>query len=455
MSSQDVLCTGAPLTADSVITRVVAVAGGRFAPGHLGELTQIVPFEMVDAVLGGTGKVQARVRDLPSRVVVYLLLAAGLFAELGYGQVWAKMTAGLDGLRVARPTASALAQARCRIGVAPLRALFDLLRGSGAGPGTKGVYWRELLVTAIDGTMMCCPDTTANLRKYRRGGGHQGGTGYPMIRMLALVACGTRTIIDATFGTTGVGETTYTHDLLVSLRAGMILLADRNFAARDLITAVADTGAQLLIRVKNGRKLPVCRRLGNGSYVSRIGPIEVQVINCEITITTDAGTRCEVYRLITTILDPDIPATEIIRLYHQRWEIETSFLELKSTTLGGRVLRAKTPAGVDQEIYALLVTYQALRIAITDATLDRPDLDPDRGSFTIALNAARDQLVQAAGVIAETVINLVGKIGHTIRAITCSRPVAAEPAPASSNVPSPNTGPKAPSTATATRSPST
>jgi hypothetical protein len=315
---------------------------------------------------------------------------------------------------VATPTASALAQARCRIGVAPLRALFDLLRGSGAGPATKGVYWRGRLVCAIDGTMMCCPDTTANLRKYRRGGGHHGGTGYPMIRMLALVACGTRTIIDATFGTTGIGETTYTHDLLVSLRAGMILLADRNFAARDLIVAVAGTGAELLIRVKNGRKLPVCRRLGNGSYVSRIGPVEVQVINCEITITTDAGTRCEVYRLITTILDPDIPATEIIRLYHQRWEIETSFLELKSTILGGRVLRAKTPGGLDQEIYALLVTYQALRIAIVDATIGRPDLDPDRGSFTIALNAARDQLVQASGVIAETAIDLVGVIGRHV-----------------------------------------
>jgi len=370
----------------------VTVAGGRFAPGHVGELTRIVGFDMVDAVLSQTGTVQRRVRDLPARVVVYLLLAAGLFAELGYGQVWSRMTAGLHGLGVAAPTSGALAQARRRLGVAPLRALFDLLRGPAAGPGTKGVFWRGRLVTAIDGTMMC----------------------YPMIRVLALLACGTRTIIDATFGSTAVGETTYTHDLLVSLRRGMILLADRNFAARDLIVAVADTGAELLIRVKNGRKLPVCRRLGNGSYVSRIGTVEVQVINCEITITTTAGSRSEVYRLITTILDPDIPAIEIIRLYRERWEIETSFLELKSTILGGRVLRAKTPAGVDQEVYALLVTYQALRIAITDATLGRSDLDPDRGSFTIALNAARDQLVLAAGVIAENVIDLVGVIGRHI-----------------------------------------
>ena len=118
--------------------------------------------------------------------------------------------------------------------------------------------------------------------------------------------------------------------------------------------------------------------------------------------------------MITTILDPDCPAADIIGLYHDRWEIETAFLELKSTILGGRVLRARTPGGIAQEIYALLLTYQTLRIAIVDATLAQPDVDPDRGSFTIALNTARDQLTNAAGVIADTIIDLVGVIGRHV-----------------------------------------
>ena len=113
----------------SVITRVVTVAGGRFAPGHLGELTQQVPFEMVDAVLEETCRVQRRVRDLPARVVVYLLLAGCLFAELGYSQVWGRLTAGLEGLPARDPAASAMTQARRRLGPGPLRALFFLLRG--------------------------------------------------------------------------------------------------------------------------------------------------------------------------------------------------------------------------------------------------------------------------------------------------------------------------------------
>ena len=96
-------------------------------------------------------------------------------------------------------------------------------------------------------------------------------------------------------------------------------------------------------------------------------------------------------------------------------QIETAYLEIKSTILGGRVLRARTPAGIDQEIYALLVTYQLLRTAMADATVTQPGADPDRASFTIAWQAARDQLIQATGVIAATTIDLTGTIGRHVR----------------------------------------
>lgn len=106
----------------------------------------------------------------------------------------------------------------------------------------------------------------------------------------------------------------------------------------------------------------------------------------------------------------------MITLYHQRWEIETAYLELKSSILGGRVLRARTPTGIEQEIYALLVTYHLLRTAMTDATNTQPDTDPDRASFTIAHQTARDQLTLAAGVIADTIIDLAGTIGAHVLA---------------------------------------
>src|SRR5205807_1891544 len=98
------------------------------------------------------------------------------------------------------------------------------------------------------------------------------------------------------------------------------------------------------------------------------------------------------------------------------WEIETAFLELKSSILGGRVLRARTPGGVEQEVYALLVSYQLLRTAMADATATQPEIDPDRASFTTALHSARDLIIQAAGVIADTTIDLVGTIGRHVLA---------------------------------------
>jgi hypothetical protein len=143
LSAKDSLVARSPAVDQSAITRAVAVAGGRFAPGHLGELTQQVPFEMVDAVLGETCRVQRRVRVLPARVVVYLLLAGCLFAELGYGQVWDRMTAGLGGLAAVSPTAAAMTQARRRLGPGPLRELFFLLRGPAPGGARWGGCWQS------------------------------------------------------------------------------------------------------------------------------------------------------------------------------------------------------------------------------------------------------------------------------------------------------------------------
>jgi hypothetical protein len=121
---------------------VVTVAGGVFAPGHLGELTQFAPFELVDDILAQTRAVQQRLRVLPSRAGVYFVLALGLFPHLGYLRVWGKLAAGLQdlgGLAVASPSEKALRDLRRRLGPAPLKALFEVLAGPLAWPYAPGV----------------------------------------------------------------------------------------------------------------------------------------------------------------------------------------------------------------------------------------------------------------------------------------------------------------------------
>ena len=392
------------------------MAEGVFAPGHLGELTQIVPFEMVDAVLEECGAVQRRLRKLPARVVVYLLLAAALFEECGYLAVWARLTAGLGALPLPTVTATALWHARARLGARPLQALFDLLRGPASAIGTAGARWAGMLVVAIDGTYLDVADDLAIRARLGKGSNQYAVSGYPQILLIALVACGTRAVIDATFGARrDGGEPGLGRRLARSLRAGMIVLLDRGFATNAFLEMVAGTQAAFLARLSASRKPPVLRRLPDGSFLSRIGSVEVRIIECQITIATTAGRRTGVYRLATTLLDHRrYPAFDLVRLYHERWEIESAYYALKKTMLGRRVLRARTMAGIAQEIYALLTAYQAIRIAITDATAAVPGADPDRASFSIALQAARDQVIQAAGVIADTIIDLAGAIGRAV-----------------------------------------
>jgi Insertion element 4 transposase N-terminal len=130
-------------SATVTVTRPITVAAGVFAPGHLGELTQYLPFELVDDVLSDTKTVQRRLRDLPSRVGVYFVLALLLFPRLGYARVWRKLTAGLVGLEVPSPSEKALRDLRRRLGPAPFKALFEVV----AGPLGRSHTHRECATT--------------------------------------------------------------------------------------------------------------------------------------------------------------------------------------------------------------------------------------------------------------------------------------------------------------------
>lgn len=265
---------------------------------------------------------------------------------------------------------------------------------------------------------MTLPDSPANLTRYSRYPGSQGGSGYPLLRLVVVVVCGTRTVLGAVFGPIEHGESTYARRLLGCFDQGMLLLGDRNFAGADLFGQIARTGAQLLVRCKDSRKLPVLERLADGSWICRVRGVRARVIDAQVSVQLkDGGRRSERYRLITTLCDPQCyPAREVVALYHQRWEVETAYRELKSTILEGRVLRARDPWGVDQEVYALLTTYQALRLAMADATASDPAVGEDRASFSVALNAARNQVVRAEGVITAEVVDLVGEIGRAVLA---------------------------------------
>ncbi len=188
-------------SATTTITHAVTVAAGVFAPGHLGELTQYLPFELVDDVLEQTRTVQRRLRDLPSRAGVYFVLALGLFPGLGYLRVWGKLTAGLAGLDVRCPSEKALRDLRRRLGPGPLKALFEVVAGPLAQPSTPGVRFAGLRTVAFDGcNSVKIPDTVRNQSWIGKIRYRMGLAGYPTLRLMALAETGTRGLLGAAVG---------------------------------------------------------------------------------------------------------------------------------------------------------------------------------------------------------------------------------------------------------------
>jgi hypothetical protein len=409
---------------ESVITRTIRTAAGVLAPGQLGELTQVIDFALVDAVLEETRATERRRRLLPSRVVVYFVLALALFEHVSYQGVWAKLTGELRlaGLAVASPAVSSLARARRRVGTAPLRRLFGVLAGPAGLPDTPGVFYRGLRTAAVDGTCLHVPDDPGITGRYpKRKGRGKLEQGYPLLRLLALVECGTRAVLAAAFGPDTDGELPYARRLLEAVATGMLVLADAAFDDAGFLASITrDRAAQFLVR-SGARRCPLPQRhLPDGSYLAKIGYgvldelLTVRVIEAAITLILEDGTTTvSQWRLLTSLTDhARYPADELVALYHERWQIETTYYSIKETILDGRVLRSRSLPGIDQEVWALLAAYQALIRAAADTIFTRPGLDMDRISFTILLQTAGDLVGNAAGILPDGPIDLAGALGR-------------------------------------------
>jgi hypothetical protein len=285
--------------------------------------------------------------------------------------------------------------------VEPLRQLHDEVVQPIAVEATKGAWYRRWRVVSLDGSTLDVADERANQEAFGRPGASRGKSAYPQLRFVSLVENGTHVLFGSQMGDYGTQEVVLAKGILSWLHQGMLCLADRQFFGFDLWSQARTTGADLLWRVKKNLRLPCERRLGDGSYLSRIYPsqwdrrhktngVAVRVI--EYRLEGVAGAE-PIYRLVSTILDAEqAPAQELAALYHERWEIETALDELKTHLRGARiVLRSKTPDLVRQEFYGLVMAHFAIRGLMHEAAL-KADEDPDRLSFLHAVRVVRRKL---------------------------------------------------------------
>lgn len=383
----------------------------------LGVLTAQFPRALVDQVLFETERVNARERALPAHVMVYYVLAMALYAEVSTQEVLRCVVEGARWLgepsTTDLPTKSAISQARIRLGAAPLDALYRAVVAPIATAGTPGAWYRGWRVMSLDGTTLDVGDTAANAAAFGRPASARGvnATGaFPQLRLVGLLENGTHAITGAQLGAYGTSERVLAVDVLAGLTGAMLCLADRGFLSFDLWRTASATGAALVWRAPASVTLPVLERYGDGSYRSELrwnaactsrdrAAQGVRVVEYTVAGGPAPSTR---YRLVTSILEPArAPADELAALYHERWEMETAFDELKTHLRGAqRVLRSKTPDLVYQEAWGFLLTHFALRALMHEAALGALPRarDPDTVSFTHTLRVTRRTLSHVAAL---------------------------------------------------------
>ena len=378
----------------------------------LGVISKVFPDSAIGAVLSRTGKTSLRQRDLPAQVVVYYVIALALYMQSSYREVLRCLLEGVQwlrdpsaGVRVAGK--SGISQARTRLGWEPLRQLHDEMVKPIAVRSTRGAWYRTWRLVSVDGSTLDVADEKANEDAFSRPGASRGASAYPQIRFVSLVENGTHVLFGSQMDSYRTGEITLAKAVLPSLGKGMLCLADRNFFGFELWQLAQGTGADLLWRMKKNMRMACEKRLPDGSYLSRVYPserdwrhqtngIDLRVIDNRLEGIEGAE---PIYRLATTVLDPcKAPAEELAALYHERWEIETAFDELKTHLRGAKiVLRSKTPDLVRQEFYGLMMAHFAIRGLMHEAALKAGE-DPDRLSFLHAVRVVRRKL-QAYGAI--------------------------------------------------------
>jgi len=410
------------------------VAGGRLTDWiSLGVLASWVPADAIDDAVEATGKIERRRGGkLPPRVVAYLVMALALFADEDYEEVAARLAgtfADWDGWEEGwdrAPTSGAIAQARQRLGPEPLEELFAQVARPVADMVTAGAFLGRWRLMSIDGMEWDVPDTPANAAFFGYHGGGADGivAAFPKARVVTVNECASHAAVLAAIGPAaggkGTGEQPLARSLYPRLEEDWLLIADRNFYNWDDWRTAADTGAALLWRVKSWILLPVLELLPDGSYRSvlvspkvkgkaRDAVLEaarrgeyldpararpVRVIEYEVPDRDGDG---ELIALVTTITDPrQAPAASLASAYHERWEHEGTNAQLKTFLRGpGKVLRSKSPAMIEQELWGYLLTHYAISaLACTAATA--AGIDPDRVRPKRTIRAARRRVADPA-----------------------------------------------------------
>lgn len=369
-----------------------------------GPLGKVYPHQKILNILQKQQLASKRVRGLPNDALIYYVISMGIFMTQATQEVLKSLAEGIKLLNPENPLvvvgAAAIARARKRLGLAPLKALWEETSELIGKIGQKGCFYNGLRLMALDGSILDVPDSPKNEAYFGKQNSSRGKMAFPQLRFVALCECGPHSIYSVAVGKYLESENALAKLLLKDLSKSMLCLMDRLFFSFKFWQQASATGAELLWRVRNNLVLPIEKTLSDGSYLSsiyasekdrrhEINGIKVRIIKYHLSKQKKSD-----YVLMTTLLDEKaFPAKELAKLYPQRWEIELMFDEIKTHLKDGKtILRSKSPEMILQEFYGLLLAYRGVRIMMNEAA-QRAKIDSDRLSFTESFNIIRRKLV--------------------------------------------------------------
>ena len=375
---------------DAALKLLAEVSG----ENRLNGLKQHLNPEWIEEALYATGTVSLRKRRLPAEQVLWLVIGMALMRDQSIERVVDKLELALPDRADTAVAKSAISKARQRLGDGPLAYLFAVTAAEWAKRSADAHKWRGLALYGLDGTTLRVADSPENRAAFGGQTGPRGASGYPQVRVVALMALRSHVLSAFRFADYGTGETTLARDIWNEMPEGSLAIVDRNFLVKkDLIHLETSGNRHWLSRTKVNTTWAIREKLGKDDYLVEW---DVKAAGLPTTWTL----RAIHYQkkgfaratLLTSLLDAEkYPATELIALYHERWELEIGYDELKTHMLDRQEsIRSKTPAGVHQELWGIALAYNLVRVEMERVAAEAKVL-PTRISFVGSLAMIRDE----------------------------------------------------------------
>lgn len=375
--------------------------------GAFDRLRASIDPEWIDAALEATGTATLRRRRLPAEQVIWLVLGMALYRHRPIDELVERLDLVLPGSGQSSVAKSSVAQARARLGEEPLQWLFERCSEKWGHASARRYMWRGLAVYGVDGTTIRVPDSPDNRGFFgdQWAGDKKGLSGYPLARIVTLMALRSHIVAAAAIGPYE-DERPMASTLWPKLPDNALVIVDRNFLAANILLPLERVGSSRhwLTRATARSKWKVLKKLGAGDEL-----VEVEVSREARRKNPDLPKlwkmRAIRYQrpgfkpqtLLTSLCDSKAyPAGELRALYHERWELELGFNEVKTEMLEREeAIRSKTPPGAMQELWAIGLAYNLIRLEMEQVAAEAK-VPPARISFVMSLRLIRDEWMWAA-----------------------------------------------------------